>query len=168
MNRFLSIATLSLLPFLIVACSPAPERSTSAGHIVRNGKAADFSDTKAVKAALYSEYQHWKGTRYALGGMNRRGIDCSGLTYMVYKKQFGIELPRTTLYQSKAGQWIKRSELRPGDLVFFKTESKARHVGIYVEGNQFLHASTSKGVMLSTLDNPYWKEKYWHSRRVSF
>jgi len=167
MNRSLSIITVSLFSFLIVACSPAPERSTSAGHVIHNGKIADFSDTKAIKAALYSEYRHWKGTRYALGGMSRSGIDCSGLTYVVYKKQFGIKLPRTTRYQSKTGQRIKRSELRPGDLVFFKTESKVRHVGIYVEGNQFLHASTSKGVMLSKLDNPYWKEKYWHSRRVS-
>ena len=167
MNRSLSVFIASLLSFLMVACSSAPERSTAERPIARNSTVANFSDTKAVKSALYSEYRYWKGTRYALGGMSKRGVDCSGLTYAVYKKQFGIELPRTTLYQSKTGKWIKRSSLRPGDLIFFKTSSKARHVGIYVQGNQFLHASTSKGVILSRLDTPYWKEKYWHSRRVS-
>lgn len=167
MNRSLSIVIVSLLSLLMVACGSAPKRSTGESPVASHAKVASFSDTKAVKAALYSEYRYWKGTRYALGGMSKRGIDCSGLTHVVYKKRFGIDLPRTTRDQVKTGKWIKQSSLRPGDLVFFKTGSKVRHVGIYVEGNQFLHASTSKGVILSKLDNPYWKEKYWHSRRIS-
>ncbi|WP_028302396.1 NlpC/P60 family protein [Oceanospirillum beijerinckii] len=167
MNRSLSIVVVALLSFLMVACGSSTKRSTTEIPAVSHGKEISFSDAQAVKAALYREYQYWKGTRYTLGGTSKKGVDCSGLIYVVYKKQFGIELPRTTLYQSKTGVWIKQNSLRPGDLVFFRTGSKVRHVGIYVEGNQFLHASTSKGVILSRLDNPYWKEKYWHSRRMT-
>lgn len=98
--------------------------------------------------------------------MSKRGIDCSGLVYTTYRDQLGIELPRTTRYQSQIGKAVKRNALRTGDLVFFKTSRKVRHVGIYIEDNKFLHASTKHGVMISKLTDYYWRDKYWHARRV--
>ncbi len=74
-------------------------------------------------------------------------------------------MPRSTELMAKMGKKIDRKQLRAGDLVFFKTSYKVRHVGIYIEKGQFLHASSSKGVMISRLDNVYWADKYWQSRR---
>ncbi|TKG10403.1 C40 family peptidase, partial [Vibrio lentus] len=75
-------------------------------------------------------------------------------------------LPRTTKDQSQQGKEIAYEQAISGDLVFFKTSPKVRHVGVYLGNKQFLHASTSKGVIISRLDNPYWASKFWHFRRI--
>ena len=76
--------------------------------------------------------------------------------------------PHETTQQASIGTQIDKDELRPGDLVFFKTGSgqNGLHVGIYDTNNQFIHASTSKGVMRSSLDNVYWQKNFWQARRI--
>lgn len=106
------------------------------------------------------------GTPYRLGGTNRRGVDCSGLVYRVYRDLYGLQLPRTTEAQVDLGYKVSADELQTADLVFFKTGWATRHVGIYIGQGRFLHASTSRGVMISSLDNPYWQRHYWTSRRL--
>ena len=101
-----------------------------------------------------------------MGGLSKDGIDCSGFVYTTFRSKLGINIPRSTALQSKIGSNVSKNKLRTGDLVFFKTATKVRHVGIYIENNKFLHASTSKGVMISKLDNVYWKSKYWKSKRL--
>ncbi|WP_066965685.1 NlpC/P60 family protein [Microbulbifer sp. Q7] len=125
------------------------------------------SPAELLKASLYQQHQAWKGIPYRLGGMSRRGIDCSALVYLIYRDQMGIELPRTTQYQALAGEAIKQGQLRPGDLVFFRTSRRGRHVGIYIEEGKFLHASVSKGVTISHLTDYYWKSRYWRARRLA-
>ncbi|GAL21196.1 lipoprotein NlpC [Vibrio maritimus] len=87
---------------------------------------------------------------------------CTG----VYKDAYALSLPRTTAQQVKVGEKVSYNNAQSGDLVFFKTGRKTRHVGIYLGGNTFMHASTSKGVVLSRLDNPYWASTFWHFRSV--
>ena len=119
-----------------------------------------------VADALLNQHKSWQGTPYRLGGQSRNGIDCSAFTQLTYQTLFGHSLPRTTLAQVDSGMAVKQHQLIPGDLVFFKTGGdKQRHVGVYVEQGVFLHASTSKGVTLSRLDNPYWKQHYWTAIR---
>ena len=125
------------------------------------------SPTESLKASLYQQHQEWKGIPYRLGGMSTRGIDCSALVYLIYRDHMGIELPRTTLYQAVAGEAIKQGQLRPGDLVFFRTGRRGRHVGIYIEDGKFLHASVSKGVTISHMQDYYWKSRYWRARRLA-
>ncbi|TEW56861.1 hypothetical protein E2R68_00290 [Psychromonas sp. RZ22] len=115
---------------------------------------------------LMSEYSYWKGSPYRWGGNTLNGIDCSSLVQQVFHNTFNITLPRTTEYQVRKGYSINKSDLKVGDLVFFKTGWRTRHVGIYMGNNEFFHASTSRGVMISKLSNPYWKKHYWQSRRV--
>lgn len=116
--------------------------------------------------ALFNLHENWKGTPYKLGGTNKQGIDCSAFTQQAYSTVFNIGLPRTTVSQANTGQNIAIEALRSGDLVFFKTGgNKQRHVGVYVQDGMFLHASTSKGVMLSELNNPYWKKHFWKAIR---
>lgn len=103
----------------------------------------------------------WRGTPYRYGGMSRRGVDCSGFVVVTMRDKFDLQLPRDTREQSKIGTRIDKDELLPGDLVFFKTGSgeSGLHVGIYDTNNEFIHASTSRGVMRSSLDNVYWRKK---------
>lgn len=108
----------------------------------------------------------WKGVPYQYGGLNKRGIDCSGFVYLTFRDILNIQLPRTTKEQAKLGTLISPSQLNTGDLVFFKTGNNVRHVGIYLRDKQFLHASTSKGVIISRLDNVYWRKKFWKAKRL--
>ena len=124
------------------------------------------STSAAVRQALLAQHQRWVGTPYRLGGTNERGIDCSALIQNVYRDTFNVQLPRTTRQQVKQGRQVDRSELQPGDLVFFNPPGVGRHAGIYIGSGRFMHASSSKGVMISRLDNSYWQRYYWQSRRT--
>ncbi len=113
----------------------------------------------------------WHGTPYRLGGTSKSGIDCSAFSRMVYAEVYRVELPRTVEEQEAVGKSVARSRLRPGDLVFFRTQgmgprSGSRHVGVYLGGGEFAQASGSRGVTVSRLDDPYWNERYKTARRV--
>lgn len=121
---------------------------------------------QAITQKLLSEYSDWKGTRYLFGGTSKSGIDCSALLQHIFNSQFNLKIPRTTAQQHKLGQPISKNQLKAGDLIFFKTGSARRHVGIYVGDSKFLHASASKGVTITDINHQYWRAKYWKSKRV--
>ena len=164
MKTFL-LALISLI-ILLTGCAGTQDSRRSSEYIQPARKSIDLSSTVKVKRRLYSQFKEWKAVKYKLGGLSKRGIDCSGFVYITYKNRFGIKLPRTTIFQSRVGSRVSKSRLRAGDLVFFKTSTKVRHVGIYLEDGNFMHASTSKGVMISSLHNTYWSKKYWKSVRI--
>ncbi len=118
------------------------------------------------KLILEKYYKKYKGTPYHYGGTTSLGFDCSGFVQRVYNEAFKIDLPRTTKGMMKSGNKINQKKLKIGDLVFFHTKRKVYHVGIYMGNRIFMHASSSKGVTKSSLDNSYWKKKYIFSRRV--
>ncbi|WP_018922901.1 NlpC/P60 family protein [Salsuginibacillus kocurii] len=106
------------------------------------------------------------GTPYQWGGTTPSGFDCSGFTRYAFQ-QAGISLPRTASQQYQVGSPVSRSNLQPGDLVFFSTTSSdASHNGIYIGGNQFIHSSSSRGVSIASLGNTYWSPRYLGARRV--
>jgi cell wall-associated NlpC family hydrolase len=111
------------------------------------------------------------GTRYKFGGRSAEsGFDCSGFVSYVYDKAVGLSLPRTASAISQAGAQIARSELQPGDLVFFNTLRRAfSHVGIYLGDNRFIHASSSRSgdVMVSDLSEKYWAKRFNGARRLA-
>ncbi|MEQ9886433.1 bifunctional murein DD-endopeptidase/murein LD-carboxypeptidase [Pectobacterium zantedeschiae] len=119
-----------------------------------------------VKSKLLNQYASWKGVRYRLGGDSRRGIDCSAFVQRTFREQFGMDLPRSTYEQQEMGQKIQRNKLRVGDLVLFRAGSTGRHVGIYLGNDQFVHASTSSGVIISKMTEDYWNKRYQEGRRV--
>ncbi|WP_425313972.1 NlpC/P60 family protein [Shewanella salipaludis] len=116
--------------------------------------------------ALLALHEEWRGVPYRFGGNSKRGIDCSALVALALKDMLGKQLPRTVAEQRRLGKEVPRNELQSGDLLFFKTGSSSRHVGIYLDKDRFLHASTSKGVTVSSLLNPYWAAKYWVAKRL--
>ena len=129
------------------------------------GATESTATPKIKKQAFTDFYSEWKDVRYKMGGTSKSGIDCSGFTQKVYKEKFGVSLPRTTVTQVDLGVEVKKSELIPGDLVFFKTSKTDKHVGVYVGNGEFLHASI-KGIQFTKLDKPFYKKNYWTSRRI--
>ncbi len=108
----------------------------------------------------------FKGVPYKFGGTTPKGFDCSGYVQYVFKKQ-NAELPRSADVQVLEGIFVLQKDLKPGDLVFFSTYAPgASHVGIYAGSGKFWSASTSKGVVLSSLQDSYWKSRYYGARRV--
>ena len=124
---------------------------------------------KALTAAAWrAEANRWLGVKYRRGGTDRTGIDCSGLTSRMYLAVAGVALPRTCEEQSRFGKPVSRKDLRAGDLVFFSSLSRhsLEHVGIYLGDARFVHASPSKGVVVSSLLNDYYMKRYHSARRV--
>ena len=114
---------------------------------------------------LYMESADWIGVPYRGGGDSKRGTDCSGLTYQVYRKVYRTQLPRNTEDLKKKSNKVSKRNLREGDLVFFTSRNsgkKVAHVGIYLKNGKFIHASTSKGVIVSNLNEDYYT-KHWIS-----
>lgn len=108
----------------------------------------------------------YKGVPYKFGGTTPKGFDCSAYVQYVFN-QHKAKLPRTADAQVLDGIFVLQSKLKPGDLVFFSTyDSGASHVGIYAGNGKFWSASTSRGVVLDSLNNSYWKEHYYGARRV--
>lgn len=119
-----------------------------------------LADSITVVANLNEQLRSWRGAPYRYGGMTPRGVDCSGFVVRTFRDKFALQLPRETREQAEIGTRIDKRDLLPGDLVFFKTGSgeSGLHVGIYDTDNQFIHASTSRGVTRSSLDNVYWNK----------
>jgi cell wall-associated NlpC family hydrolase len=122
--------------------------------------------SRQVTQKLLGRLHDWQGTRYAWGGNSKAGIDCSAFVQSTYQELFAIELPRSTSAQRQVGQRISMRFLQPGDLVFFRPTWKTRHVGIYLGDDQFIHASTTKGVTRSSLKAHYWRKHLTEARRV--
>ena len=158
-TRILFIATLGSILGLLAACShsvPAP--------------VDDFLPHQSGPGAtsqIVPYLNRWRGVPHRYGGLDGKGIDCSGLVYRTYKDLYGLDLPRSTRYQSRVGQSVSADALRVGDLVFFKTGFRQRHVGIYVGNSSFIHSSLSEGVTRTSLNNPYWAKRFWKAKRVT-
>ena len=151
---------------LLASCASAPCHGPGNPAIKVAAKRVDLSDTHKTKQILDQQYLNWRHVRYRMGGLSKNGIDCSGLVYLTYRTKFGIAMPRSTQNQSNTGRTIRKDQLRSGDLVFFKTGFSTRHVGMYIDKGRFLHTSTSKGVMISSLNSSYWASRYWKAQRV--
>jgi cell wall-associated NlpC family hydrolase len=114
----------------------------------------------------------FQGTKYKYGGTTKKGMDCSGLIYVAFKNE-DIMLPRVSRVMATKGKRVKQGDVKKGDLIFFKTKKKSgsiNHVGLVVstyENNiEFIHSTTSKGVITSSLSESYWKNAYREIRRV--
>lgn len=136
--------------------------STKAATPNQLAQSASPKQSNASQKVL-GAYRNWAGTRYRLGGSSKAGIDCSAFVKAAMSSAFNVNLPRTTAEQRHSGRSISKSELRPGDLVFFR---KNKHVGVYVGGGKFVHAGSSTGVTMASLSNSYWARNYTQSRRV--
>lgn len=120
-----------------------------------------FSVPDIFNRALYDTIAEWLGTPYCYSGKNKNGIDCSGFVNVVYEKVFDILLPGNSKDLFKSSRHLSKNKLKEGDLVFFKIHRRQiSHVGLYLGNHKFAHSSTSNGVMISDLDEPYYKKRF--------
>lgn len=133
--------------------------------IVRAGIALGVEIDAHDDHSLFLEAAEWLGTPYRNGGNDKKGIDCSGLSCRIYENIYRIRLPRRSQEQYTNSHKKSISQLKQGNLVFFRTPNSGTncgHVGIYLKDRKFIHSSSSKGVIITSLDNTYW-EPLWLS-----
>lgn len=173
MKQLSTWITAVILLSLLAGCSIAPKRSVEvtlyaappAAAIKSEQALASKVPEKQLSQALLKQYAEWQGTRYRRGGMSKQGVDCSGYVHLTFKERLGLDVPRSSIALVQTGDPVEKSALQTGDLVFFRT-GRTRHVGIYLDNGQFMHASTRKGVMISSLDKGYWASRWWTARRL--
>jgi hypothetical protein len=155
---FPGVMALAVFLFLVAGCAP---KAVAPPEIQ---PPAPTPPPPSVSDIIMEQYEKWKGVSYRFGGTSRAGVDCSGLMLVVFRDAFEIDLPRTSIEQSRVGRSVPREAIRPGDLLFF-SDRKTDHIGVAVDGNRFLQASTSVGVTISGLDT-YWGVRLSRVSRV--
>ncbi len=167
-SRFVYRIFIVLIALFITACGMSRQGVQADRPAPDLGRTADIRSTSSsfVVQRLNSAHSEWAGTPYQLGGSSRSGIDCSAFTKIVFEEYFDREIPRHTSEQLQVGNGVRRNFIQPGDLIFFRTNRGVLHVGIAMDNDNFLHASASSGVMISSIRESYWSARYIGTRRV--
>lgn len=127
----------------------------------------DVHPSEVTNQPLYNFINEWYGTRYVYGGTTKRGVDCSSFVQKLIRATFNVTMQRTAANQKRTTNYVQRDQLQEGDLVFFKIKvHRISHVGVYLQNNRFVHASSSRGVMISSLNSSYWSRYYAGGGRV--
>lgn len=173
---------LLFLAIFVVSCGSSRKTTSSrtkskstrvVKKTTKTKKTATTAKSNSTKAsAIIKTAMAYKGTRYKFGGTTRKGMDCSGLTYIAFGDN-KVKLPRVSYQQATKGKRVKLSAVKKGDLLFFQTNKNRKrinHVGLVVSHKsgviKFIHATTSKGVLVSSLGERYWKNAFTEARRV--
>ncbi|WP_029271766.1 C40 family peptidase [Flavobacterium sp. KJJ] len=156
------IVTILILSLLFASC-----KSTSNAVSTKESKTEKRTLVKNLIDTATSNI----GVRYKAGGTTKNGFDCSGLVYITFESE-NIKLPRSSYEQAKVGKIIVLNDAKKGDLIFFKTNKSKQinHVGLITEVNsdeiKFVHSSTSKGVMISSTKEPYYRDSFFQVNRI--
>lgn len=152
---------LVLLSLFLFSCGSS--RNTTGTSSIGSHKKSD---------AIVSNAKSFNGSPYKFGGSTKKGMDCSGLVYISFKKE-NVVMPRISRDMAKKGKRISLGKTDKGDLLFFKTNKNRNvinHVGLVVETKRgaifFIHSTSSQGVIISSLDEPYWKNSFVEARRI--
>lgn len=174
-SRHIKYSILAVCLLCTISVSGKESKNTS---IEKNNKVALVANQTGITpsvgspiSTLYKEAASWLKTPYRRGGMGSRGMDCSGLTGTIYANVFGIKLKRSSrdISSIDVKDVKSKEELKPGDLVFFATSRRAKgvnHVGVYLGNRHFVHASCSNGVIISSLDEAYYKRTWVKGGKV--
>jgi lipoprotein Spr len=144
------------------------QNSVEKARTAINKKEIEKAKQKSAPRGNLENYaRQWIGAKYAYGKATKTKTDCSGYVMQVYKGYYNIALDHSAskMYKDSRGKSVSRGSLKEGDLIFFGSLWKIDHVGIYLTGDRFIHASTSKGVMISPMHDKYWSPKYQGARR---
>ena len=172
-----NLALILLLLFSLNSCKSSKGIVTKKSKSTVYEKVENTSSTRSPKtdsvANSIIEYaKQFNGVKYKYGGTTKKGMDCSGLVTTAFKSE-DILLPRTTEDLALKGEWIDLKEVQKGDLLFFATKKNNRninHVGLVTEARlgfvEFIHASTSLGVIISNLAERYWYTAFVQARRI--
>ena len=135
--------------------------NSSSAIIQKYAQKLNVPASQLTNTELYHFIDDWYGTKYKYGGMSKVGVDCSGFCNILYSQIYKKQLPRSTKEISKEINKVPKDKLQEGHLLFFNISGKSNsHVGVYLHNNYFVHASTSKGVIISHLENAYYKKAF--------
>jgi cell wall-associated NlpC family hydrolase len=184
LKRLPIFALLVLLTFSCASLQPQPRYHAGAkgGEVAKAGRIGSKPEQRQEKkktqtprkmrgsaSAVVQHALKYIGVPYRYGWESASGMDCSGLVWRVWKDACGVEVPRVSRDQMRFGRPVNRSDMQPGDLVFFKIHFwRVDHVGIYLGDNQFLHASQSRGVRRANLGIEYWSRRWAGARRLPY
>lgn len=172
MFSYYLVAVVSVI--LLSSCAARKQQATPVSPVVTPSKPVTavhpvlgIPVPASANTSLVNTMEKWKGTPYRFGGNTSNGIDCSGLIHQLYKEAYQLVTPRTTADLFAQSSIIPVDSLQEGDLVFFTIgTSKPGHAGIYLWDQLFFHASTSKGVIVSSLQEAYWKKYFTAAGRL--
>lgn len=166
----------ALLAVTFIGCLSSSVRYTRSSNLVQGVPKKkvvpanwDYRKNYKVPSNRLSQIANkYLGIPYRYGGMSRKGIDCSGLVCLIYREVNRAKLPHSTRKLRTLGKKVSKQHARSGDLVFFRRGSFGRvnHVGIFLGGETFIHASTKRGVIYSKLSATYYKRHFVEIRRV--
>ncbi len=135
--------------------------------LISSTKSQDQNRLELLKEPLYLFVYEWWNTPYRYGGTTKKGIDCSAFILRLFKDVYQYELPRTASQQFKITQKIKKEDLKDGDLVFFRTKVKSGwHVGLYLIDGWFIHSTSIRGVTVSNINEPRYKNIFYSGGRL--
>ena len=171
-----NFALILLLLFCLTSCKSSKraisKKSTYSVSTTVDNKKAPLLTTDSVIKSVINYAKQFDGVKYKYGGTTNKGMDCSGLVTTAFKSE-QILLPRTTEDLSVAGNWVDLKEVEKGDLLFFATKKNKRkinHVGLVIDTRpgyiQFIHATTSAGVIVSNLAERFWYLSFVQARRI--
>ncbi|PHS68481.1 MAG: hypothetical protein COB12_01125 [Flavobacterium sp.] len=185
--KFKPTLLLILLSIFLVSCGSSKKSTSSRTktHKISSKKTAAKSNKKASEKTktnkssgsktvsnILKTAKTFEGTKYKFGGTTKKGMDCSGLVYVAYGKE-GVKLPRVSRDMAKQGKAVSLKKVIKGDLLFFKTgksKNRVNHVGIVTDVKKgevfFIHASTTRGVINSSLNENYWRKTFVEARRI--
>jgi hypothetical protein len=165
----LFLYSFAFIPLIYTSCKSkkiitdaSKSKAISSGSVKeRYASLLNVKEKEIENEKLYRFIDSWIGVPYRIGGMDKKGVDCSGFTFLLEKEVFDKDLPRTARTMADKVKRKYEQDLEEGDLVFFDFDGqKFSHVGVYLHNNKFVHASTSKGVIISDLKDP-WYYKYF-------
>lgn len=176
--RLMQKSIVIIISFLcLLGCKSTKKTTTNSKKTTKTSKTyssrTSNNSKDAAKIESILEYaKTFNGVKYKYGGMSKRGMDCSGLVVTAFKKE-AVPLPRTTSQLAETGNWVDVKAVKKGDLLFFATRKNSRkvnHVGIVTEARTgyvaFIHASSSRGVIISELSERYWYFAFVQARRI--
>jgi cell wall-associated NlpC family hydrolase len=145
-----------------IATTPSAASATEACRSIqfKYAQILDRDVESVTNTSLYNFIDEWWATRYRYGGTSKKGIDCSAFTSLLENAVYTANLPRTAREQYDACEKIDRDSLLEGDMVFFNTRGGVGHVGVYLGGGYFVHASVASGVTISNLSDDYYSRKF--------
>lgn len=156
-------------PAVIKGSSGSTASGQKPAPVVSSDKKSGASNDPDKARSIIKEARKWIGTPYKYGGKSRKGTDCSGMVMMVFDNTLGVKLPRSSREQHKFCRSVPCDAIEPGDLVFFgsvKRGGSVNHVGLYIGDGKMIHASTSRGVMESSVNEAYWRDRFHSAGRV--
>jgi len=174
--RIFRCCTLLLILIVVFAC----HNNKKAVKVEKNKKEESFTVVQTKYAellnvtpseiknlALYNFIDKWIGVKYKYGGTTTDGVDCSGFANILYKEVYKTVLPRSSAEIAKEIKNAPKTNLSEGDLLLFDIDGKKNsHVGIYLANNKFVHSSTSKGVIISSLELPYYQKSFSKAGKI--